>query len=127
MASSLEVRVPFLDHTLVEFMAAVPGAMKLRGMEKKSFLRAAFQRDLPAQILERKKSGFSLPVARWLREDLRPLLQDTLSETRLKCDGLFDPTIVGELKREHYDRSKNRSAILWALLMYHLWADNYAS
>lgn len=126
MAASLEVRVPFLDHTLVEFMATVPGMMKISGMEKKSFLRDAFRRDLPAEILDRKKSGFSLPVARWLREDLRPLLEDTLSEARLKRDGLFDVSVVNQWKREHFERSRNRSSILWALLMYHLWADHYA-
>src|SRR2546430_224254 len=78
MAASLEVRVPYLDHSLVEFMAGVPGALKIRGMKKKHFLKRAFQRDLPKEILNRRKSGFALPVARWLREDLRSLLEDTL-------------------------------------------------
>ena len=126
MAASLEVRVPYLDHSLVEFMAGVPGSLKIRGMQKKHFLKAAFQHDLPKEILHRRKSGFSLPVARWLREDLRDLLEDTLSVPRLNRDGLFDPAVVADLKREHYTRTRDRSAVLWALLMFHLWANNYA-
>ena len=126
MASSLEVRVPYVDHSLVEFMAGVPGSMKLRGSRKKHFLKQAFAADLPREIVERKKSGFSMPIARWLREDLRGLLEDTLSAERLKRDGLFDPTTVGEIKRAHYSRERDRGTVLWALLMFHLWADNYA-
>jgi asparagine synthase (glutamine-hydrolysing) len=126
MAASLEVRVPYLDHTLVEFMAGVPGAMKLRGLRKKHFLKRAFRDDLPKEILQRRKSGFSLPVARWLREDLRGLLEETLSVSRLKRDGLFDPAAVAELKRQHDARKRDCSSVLWALLMFHLWADNYA-
>lgn len=126
MAASLEVRVPYLDHSLVEFMSGVPGSMKIRGMRKKHFLKAAFKHDLPKEILDRKKSGFSLPVARWLREDLRSLLEDTLSAPRLTRDGLFDPVVVANLKNEHYNRTRDRSSALWALLMFHLWADNYS-
>ena len=126
MAASLEVRVPYLDHSLVEFMAGVPGSMKIHGMQKKHFLKMAFQHDLPKEILHRKKSGFSLPVARWLREDLRSLLEDTLSASRLNRDGLFEPAVIADLKREHYDRKRDRSSVLWALLMFHLWADHYA-
>jgi asparagine synthase (glutamine-hydrolysing) len=127
MAASLEVRVPYLDHTLVEFMAGVPGKLKLRGLRKKHFLRMAFRHDLPSEILQRRKSGFSLPVARWLREDLRGLLDETLSGSRLARDGLFDPETVADLKRQHYTRKRDCSSALWALLMFHLWADNYAS
>jgi len=126
MAASLEVRVPYLDHSLVEFMAGVPGALKICGMKKKHFLKRAFQQDLPKEVLHRRKSGFVLPVARWLREDLRTLLEDTLSVSRLNRDGRFDPAAVADLKREHYTRTRDRSTVLWALLMFHLWADNYA-
>jgi asparagine synthase (glutamine-hydrolysing) len=126
MAHSLEVRVPYLDHTLVEFMAGVPGALKIGGLQKKRFLRLAFRDDLPREILDRRKSGFSLPVARWLREDLRGLLDDTLSPARLGRDGLFEPAVVADLQREHYTRKRDWSSVLWALLMFHLWADHYA-
>jgi asparagine synthase (glutamine-hydrolysing) len=127
MAVSLEVRVPFLDHPLVEFMATVPGDLKIRGLRKKYLLKKAFARDLPPALLNRRKSGFSLPVARWLREDLRGMLEDVLSPARLERDGLFDPSVVEALKREHYARERNWSGALWGLLMFHLWQDNYRS
>jgi asparagine synthase (glutamine-hydrolysing) len=125
MAASLELRVPYLDHSLVEFMASVPGHLKIRGMQKKRFLRRAFQDDLPKEILYRKKSGFTLPVARWLREELSDLLEDTLSASRLNRDQLFDPTVVADLQSEHRNRKRDWSSVLWALLMFHLWADEY--
>ena len=125
MAVSLEVRVPFLDHPLVEFMAGVPGNMKIRRLRKKHLLKKAFEKDLPAEVLYRRKAGFSLPVARWLREDLRGLLEDVLCPRRLAQDGLFEPSVVESLKREHFLRTRDRSSALWGLLMFHLWADNY--
>ena len=125
MAVSLEVRVPFLDHPLVEFMAGVPGDLKIRGLRKKYLLKKAFEKDLPAELLHRRKAGFSLPVARWLREDLRSLVEDVLSPRRLAQDGLFEPSSVESLKREHFLRTRDRSSALWGLLMFHLWADNY--
>jgi asparagine synthase (glutamine-hydrolysing) len=125
MAASLEVRVPYLDHSLVEFMAGIPGSMKISGMKTKHFLKTAFKDDLPREILHRKKSGFSLPVARWLREDLRGLVEDTLSPSRLTHDGLFDREVVADLQREHFSRERDRSSVLWALLIFHLWADHY--
>lgn len=125
MAVSLELRVPYLDHPLVEFMASVPGTMKLRHLRKKHFLKAAFRHDLPPEILSRRKTGFSLPVARWLREDLRGVLEDVLTPARLTRDGLFEPLVVDALKGEHLARRRDWSAVLWALLMFHLWADHY--
>ena len=101
--------------------------MKIRALQKKRFLKIAFECDLPTEILERKKSGFSLPVARWLREDLNGLLEDTLSTSRLQGDGLFNLGEVENLKREHHARRRDRSSVLWALMMFHLWADNYTS
>lgn len=126
MAASLEVRVPYLDHTLVEFMATVPSSLKLKGTTKKWFLRNAFRADLPAEIFARKKSGFSLPIARWLREDLKSMTEDVLSESRIKQDGLFDYRVIRRIKDDHYSRRGNRSSIIWSLLMFHLWADNYS-
>jgi asparagine synthase (glutamine-hydrolysing) len=127
MAVSLEVRVPFLDHPLVEFMAGVPGDLKIRRLQKKHLLKKAFEKDLPREVLHRRKAGFSLPIARWLREDLRGLLEDVLSPRRLAQDGLFEPSVVESLKREHFLRTRDRSSALWGLLMFHLWADNYLS
>ena len=125
MAVSLELRVPFLDHLLVEFMAQVPGRLKIKGNRKKYLLKRAFAADLPGTILERKKAGFSIPLARWLREDLRGLVEDHLSPDRLHRQGYFEPCVVEQLKREHFDRKRNHSTVLWGLLMFQLWAEVY--
>ena len=121
MAVSLELRVPFLDHQLVEFMARVPGRLKIRRLEKKYLLKRAFAADVPREVLFRRKAGFSLPVARWLREDLRGLLDEVLSPERIRRDGLFDPAEVETLKREHASRRQDWSTALWTLLTFHLW------
>jgi asparagine synthase (glutamine-hydrolysing) len=125
MAVSLELRVPFLDHPLVEFMANVPGRLKIKGRQKKAFLKRAFSTDLPEEILHRKKSGFSIPVARWLREDLRGLMDDYLGFDRLLRQGFFDPARVQSLRREHDDLRRNNSSVLWSLLMFQLWMENH--
>ena len=125
MAVSLELRVPFLDHPLVELMAQVPGRFKIKGNRKKHLIKRAFAADLPRTILERKKSGFSIPLARWLREDLRGLVEDYLSPERLRRQGYFEPGLVERLKREHFERRRNHSTVLWGLLMFELWADVY--
>jgi asparagine synthase (glutamine-hydrolysing) len=126
MAASLEVRVPFIDHPLLELMMTVPGKFKIRGREKKFLLKKAFEQDLPRDILYRKKAGFSLPVASWLREDLKPLRDELLAPDLLRRQGMFDVGVVETLKREHDERVTNHSSVLWCLLMYQLWAQNYA-
>ena len=122
MAVSLEVRVPFLDHPFVELMASVPGKLKIRGREKKYLLKRALAADLPAEILHRKKAGFSLPLARWLREDLRGMVDELLAPERLRQQGWFAPSVVETLKAEHLARRRNNSTVLWALMMFQLWA-----
>lgn len=125
MAVSLEVRVPFLDHPLVELMANVPGALKIHRFETKHLLKRAFASDLPPEILHHRKTGFSLPVARWLREDLRELLEEFLPPRRLLQQGYFEPGMVETLKQEHFARRRNNSSVLWGLLMFQIWLDNY--
>jgi asparagine synthase (glutamine-hydrolysing) len=107
-------------------MAQVPGRLKIKGRRKKAFLKRAFAADLPREILHRKKAGFSIPVARWLREDLRGLLEDYLGPDRLRRQGYFDPVTVQLLRREHDERRRNHGSALWALLMFQLWMENYS-
>jgi asparagine synthase (glutamine-hydrolysing) len=126
MAVSLEVRVPFLDHHLVEFMAGMPARLKIRGLDQKHVIKRAFRADLPREVLHRRKGGFSLPVARWLREDLDGVVGDVLSPARLRREGTFEPEAVERLRREHRLRQRDWSSVLWALLMFHLWKDRYA-
>jgi asparagine synthase (glutamine-hydrolysing) len=125
MAASLEVRVPFLDHPLVELMASVPGKWKIRGREKKWLLKKAFEPDVPRQVLYRRKAGFSVPAANWLREDLKPLRDELLAPDRIRRQGLFAPEAIETLKREHDERTRSHAPVLWCLLMFQLWAEHY--
>jgi len=125
MAVSLEARVPFLDHDLIAFVAGIPGEMKLRGMTTKYILKKAMERVLPATVLYRKKEGFSIPMKQWLNGKLRPLMEDMLSEGRLKGQGLFNAAYVQRLMAEHRNGVANHSHRLWALILFQLWHDVY--
>jgi asparagine synthase (glutamine-hydrolysing) len=126
MATSLEARVPYLDHELVEFAFRVPPSMKLRAFTGKWILRRAFRGRIPSAILRRRKSGFSVPIAAWLRGDLREVSADLLNPRRIAAQGLFRPDRVDALRREHESGAADHGRTLWALLMYQLWHDRYA-
>ncbi|HUD72084.1 MAG TPA: asparagine synthase C-terminal domain-containing protein, partial [Dongiaceae bacterium] len=126
MATSLEARVPYLDHELVEFAFRVPPSMKLRAFTGKWILRRAFRGRIPPAILRRRKSGFSVPIAAWLRGDLREIAGDLLHPRRIAAQGLFRPDRVDQLRREHESGAADHGRTLWALLMYQLWHDRYA-
>ena len=121
MAASIESRVPFLDHPLTEWVAALPQTMKLRGMTTKWILREAMQGRLPAPILERRKMGFPVPVGSWLRGPWRPLLSEYLSGSRARARGFFEASAVERLVGEHI-RGVNHGERLWALLTFEIWA-----
>ncbi|HEU5322138.1 MAG TPA: asparagine synthase (glutamine-hydrolyzing), partial [Methylomirabilota bacterium] len=125
MAHSLEVRAPFLDHELLEFVATIPASLKIRGWTKKYLLKRAFAPLLPAHILHRKKKGFSIPLAAWFRGPLRSFLLDGLAAPRLKRLGLFDERWVARLVDEHLACRQNHENKLWALLVFTVWHDLY--
>jgi asparagine synthase (glutamine-hydrolysing) len=126
MAASLEARVPFLDHRVVEFAAALPPHLKLRGLtQKKYILRKAMARHLPEQILRGKKRGFNVPIPVWLRGELRDVVHDVLSPRRVKEAGLFNPGTVSSLIQDHEAMRMDYSRNIWSLLIFSLWYDEY--
>ncbi len=125
MAHSLEARVPFCDLPLVEFMARVPLSAKLSGFSLKRILKDILRPLLPPSLLSQTKKGFSIPLARWIREELDEALNDCLSETRLKQRGHFRPQTVEALRREHSEGRADRSDALWSLLMLEMWHREY--
>lgn len=125
MAPSLETRVPFLDHKVMELAAAIPTSLKLKGLTTKHILKKAVADLLPEQILKRGKQGFSIPIKNWLRQELRPLLLDTLSEQRVKQRGYFQPAYVQRLVQEHLNGKENHSHRLWALMIFEIWHQAY--
>jgi asparagine synthase (glutamine-hydrolysing) len=120
MAHSLEARSPFLDPALMQFAASIPAPMKLRGMEKKVILRDALRSWLPETILDRPKQGFSVPLADWLRGDLREYSRELLLDPAGLCRGRFRPAAVEALLAEHEAGGEHAHRI-WALMMLELW------
>ena len=126
MACSLELRTPFLDHRLVQFAAGLPASLKVRRFELKYLLKRAVEKWLPRKIVYRPKRGFSVPIARWMRKELRPLLDETMREEKLKRDGLLDATFVRRLLEEHWTERADHRKTLWTLLCFQLWYDRWA-
>ncbi|HYC22244.1 MAG TPA: asparagine synthase (glutamine-hydrolyzing) [Candidatus Bathyarchaeia archaeon] len=127
MATSLEARVPFLDHPLVELAARSPSALKLHGLTTKYLLKRAMRDRLPRQTTRGPKQGFNVPIPVWLLGPLKELVHDTLSPQRIAATGLFRPEMVEGLIRAHENHERDLSRDIWTLLMFQVWHDNYAT
>jgi asparagine synthase (glutamine-hydrolysing) len=121
MAASIESRVPFLDHPLVEFAAQLPERLKLRGLTTKYVLRQAMRDALPAEILSRKKMGFPVPIGSWFRGPFRRIVDEYVLSDRARARGLFNPTYVRQLVGRHCRGGENHSERLWALVNVEMW------
>ena len=122
MMNSLEVRVPFLDHKFVEFVTGLNVSYKLRGGVSKFVLKEAMRDRLPGEILRRKKSGFGVPIRRWLAKDLRPFARHYLLESQ-RSSGLLDRKYVNDIVAENEKTNGNstRAGRLWWLLAFEIW------
>ncbi len=125
MANSLEVRVPLLNHTLVEYVVGLPHDLKLHRLTTKYILRQAVRKQLPKAILERGKKGFNMPVAKWLTGPLHPLAEEMFSTERLQRQGFFEPTYVRGLLNEHLAGRYDHRKLLWTLLVFQLWHERW--
>ena len=121
MAASIESRVPFLDHELVEFAARLPDRMKVRGLTTKHVLRQSMTGLLPDEILSRKKMGFPVPVGAWLRGPYRFVLDELVLGSRALGRGLFDETALRRLVASHVSGEANHAERLWSLINLELW------
>src|SRR5438067_1019538 len=121
MASGLEARSPFLDHEVMEFVARLPEGYKLRGCQTKYLARQTFKGLLVKEAVDRRKMGFTVPVAKWLRGELRSLLQDALLSSRAQSRSYLRQDKVRDLIFEHLKGTADHSALLWALLMLEMW------
>lgn len=126
MANSIEVRVPLLDHLLVEFAARVPGRLKIRGLTLKYLLKKAMAGLLPDSIINRPKAGFHSPVPLWIRHELRAAINDYLSPSFLKKSGdIFNSLLVQKMIEEHYRGKKDWSRNIWGIFMFQLWYERF--
>lgn len=121
MHHSLELRVPLVDHKLVEFCARIPGNLKIRRTEKKYLLREASRDLVPPSVLNHRKQGFASPMAAWLRGDLQPMVADLLSRERIDGSGLFSGAFVSDAVNDHMARRKLNDKLLFALLAFQTW------
>ena len=125
MAASLEVRVPFLNRDVVDFVAELPLELKLRRLTGKYLLKKSVERILPREIIKRPKKGFNMPVAQWLTSELRDLVLYLLSEVRITQQGLFNYAYVRQTIDEHLSHQRDNRKLLWTLLMFQLWYNAY--
>jgi asparagine synthase (glutamine-hydrolysing) len=121
MAASIESRVPFLDHALVEQVVRMPSSLKLRGWHTKAVLRKALDTVVPRPILSRRKMGFPVPVGRWLRGPFWPLVEEFILGPRAAARGLFAPESLKQLAFEHQSGCANHSDRLWLLMNLEIW------
>ena len=125
MWHSLELRVPFLDHSFVETVMGIPSSLKIRGMRQKYLLKEVAKKWLPAPVINHRKQGFEAPMGRWLKGPLRTMMQDTLSPEAVAAGGILNVTEIERLKREHLTGIRKHSKTLFSLLMFQLWFNKH--
>ncbi len=125
MMNSLEVRAPFLDHRLAQCAYGLPDRYKLRGLTGKWLLKHVMKGKLPDDIITRAKKGFALPIASWLRGDLKPLGEELLESGYLRRQGIFNPAYVRGLWERHQTGRGDYRKELWTLLAFQLWYEHH--
>jgi len=125
MACSLEVRAPFLDYELVEFIMGLPLKLKLKGFTSKYILKKAMKNWLPDEVINRPKKGFGVPIAKWVKGPLKELFGDLLSPARIVREGFLNPEYVTPLLRDHLVGKRDNRKLLWTLLVWELWVNRY--
>jgi asparagine synthase (glutamine-hydrolysing) len=125
MASSLEVRSPFVDPRLVEFAASLPVNLKIRGRQLKYLLRKVAARYLPQEVVRLPKQGFGFPIGQWMRKDLRNAIENRLTHSKFVEEGIFRPEYLRQLVGEHVGGQLDHSYRLWLLLSLEIWYELY--
>jgi asparagine synthase (glutamine-hydrolysing) len=127
MAHGLEVRPPLLDYELLELAARIPSRFKVRGRQTKWVFKEAYRGRVPADVLDRPKHGFEIPVNAWLRGPLRPVFEAAVFDPGARVRDLVDTTLVRKLYQSHLAGTGRHGAVLWGLLVLARWADRYLS
>lgn len=127
MANGLEIRVPLLDHRVVEFAAGLPESFKYRDGSGKYLLKKLLARYIPERMFMRPKMGFGVPLERWLRNELKEMMMDYLSPSRLERGGYFNSKTVEVVVKEHLTKTSNHHHRLWAILMWEMWRERWLS
>ncbi len=125
MYNSLEVRAPFLDFQLADFINSLPLGYKLKGLETKHIFKELMKDKLPKNIIYRKKKGFGVPLTQWLKNDLKNYMLEVLSEQEIIKTNLFNYNFVDSLIKDHLDNKRDNRKVLWNLIVFQNWHKNY--
>ena len=125
MANSLEVRAPFLDTEFTEYAAGIPASFKLKNFTSKWILKEALKGKLPEENIGKRKQGFAVPVAKWLKEDLKGMLLDAFRKTKIEREGIFNYSYVDGLIKEFLANKNDTRKEIWALFMFEMWYDKW--
>ena len=127
MSTALETRAPFLDHKLVEAAWELPDQHLFNKKNGKYILRELLLKYLPKKLFERPKQGFTIPIDRWLRNDLKDWAEDLLSPPKIKFYGFLDESAVISIWNEHQSKQYNHGHKLWTILMFQLWLEEWSN
>ena len=125
MANSLETRAPILDYRVVEYAATIPANLKLKDKESKYILKKTMERLLTDETLYRKKMGFSVPLANWLREEIFTIAETKLFASNNGLSQFFNPAEVKKIWDQHQNGERDYSSELWSMLVFELWWEEY--
>jgi asparagine synthase (glutamine-hydrolysing) len=125
MAHSVEARVPFLDHALVEFVFGIPPLLRTGGRQPKSFFKEIIKKLLPQELVHAPKSGFVLPLQIWTRGELQPMIEELLSPSYLKRQGIFSPKVYEKIVKPHLLNKIDFTQQVWTLFMFQMWYQEY--
>jgi len=121
MSTSLETRMPFLDHRIVDFSFKLPINYKIKDSKTKIILRKVLNKYVPPSIYERPKSGFAVPIGLWLKTSLKDWAEDLINIRRMKEEGFLNSDEVHKIWNEHLENKKNHESLLWNILMFQSW------
>lgn len=127
MSASLEGREPLLDHRLIEWAATLPDEFKYRNGEKKFILKEIVHQYVPKNLLDRPKMGFAIPIAEWLKHDLRDIVETQVNQQRVEQEGILNWKEVARIKEKFYAGKKEYDVKLWYILMFQMWMERYAT
>jgi len=125
MAVGLEVRAPLLDYELVEFINSIPSNLKLRGLTTKYIFKKLMEGKIPKSIVYRPKKGFGIPIANWIRNDLKDFTVELLNSDKIKRENIFNPSFVSQLLKEHLSGRKDNRKLLWTLMVFEIWLEKW--
>ncbi|MEI8354777.1 MAG: asparagine synthase (glutamine-hydrolyzing) [Deltaproteobacteria bacterium] len=125
MQHALEVRVPFLDHKFFEFCSTIPPGMKIKWLQKKYLMKKAVRELIPRSVINHRKQGFVGPMTQWLKNELKPYVYETLSETNLRKHNLLNRSTVRKIIEEHFSGKEIHDTLIWSMLIFQTWYDIY--